>query len=116
MPGFDGTGPTGLGPMTGRGMGYCAVKFPQFGNLISGYSGIQGVPANVAYPAFINPYYLPVRPLYRSARYGEVVEGVVSLVIISSIFKDTERHEGLEDSLRRVYFLYLRVPVIITRR
>ena len=25
MPGFDGTGPGGRGPMTGRGMGYCAV-------------------------------------------------------------------------------------------
>ena len=24
MPGFDGTGPAGMGPMTGRGMGYCA--------------------------------------------------------------------------------------------
>lgn len=23
MPGFDGTGPMGQGPMTGRGMGYC---------------------------------------------------------------------------------------------
>ncbi len=23
MPGFDGTGPNGLGPMTGRGMGNC---------------------------------------------------------------------------------------------
>jgi len=28
MPGFDGTGPIGLGPMTGRGMGYCAVRLP----------------------------------------------------------------------------------------
>jgi len=25
MPGFDGTGPSGRGPMTGRGMGYCAI-------------------------------------------------------------------------------------------
>jgi hypothetical protein len=23
MPGFDGSGPRGQGPMTGRGMGYC---------------------------------------------------------------------------------------------
>jgi len=23
MPGFDGTGPRGMGPMTGRGAGYC---------------------------------------------------------------------------------------------
>lgn len=25
MPGFDGTGPRGKGPLTGRGMGYCAI-------------------------------------------------------------------------------------------
>ncbi|MCD6310782.1 MAG: DUF5320 domain-containing protein, partial [Candidatus Eremiobacteraeota bacterium] len=25
MPGGDGTGPMGMGPMTGRGMGFCAV-------------------------------------------------------------------------------------------
>lgn len=25
MPGFNGTGPRGQGPMTGRGMGYCAM-------------------------------------------------------------------------------------------
>ena len=26
MPGFDGTGPLGQGPFTGRGMGFCALK------------------------------------------------------------------------------------------
>jgi Family of unknown function (DUF5320) len=25
MPGFNGTGPRGMGPITGRGMGYCVV-------------------------------------------------------------------------------------------
>ena len=25
MPGFDGTGPNGMGPMTGGGRGFCAV-------------------------------------------------------------------------------------------
>ncbi len=29
MPGFDGTGPRGQGPMTGRGMGYCAVPIEE---------------------------------------------------------------------------------------
>ena len=28
MPGFDGTGPRGLGPMTGGGRGFCAVPLP----------------------------------------------------------------------------------------
>ncbi|HDR15608.1 MAG TPA: hypothetical protein ENN79_09055 [Desulfobacteraceae bacterium] len=27
MPGFDGTGPAGYGPMTGRGRGYCAPGY-----------------------------------------------------------------------------------------
>ncbi len=26
MPRFDGTGPDGMGPMTGRGMGYCITR------------------------------------------------------------------------------------------
>ena len=29
MPGFDGTGPSGLGPMTGRGLGFCHPRAPQ---------------------------------------------------------------------------------------
>ena len=34
MPGGDGTGPAGLGPMTGRAMGYCAgFNVPGFMNL-----------------------------------------------------------------------------------
>ncbi len=28
MPNFDGTGPRGLGPMTGAGNGYCVVRVP----------------------------------------------------------------------------------------
>jgi len=28
MPRFDGTGPMGQGPMTGRGMGFCALAGP----------------------------------------------------------------------------------------
>ncbi|MBL7177896.1 MAG: DUF5320 domain-containing protein [Desulfobacteraceae bacterium] len=33
MPQFDGTGPRGKGPMTGRGIGYCVVPIEN----ISGY-------------------------------------------------------------------------------
>ncbi len=29
MPGFDGTGPRGMGPMTGGGRGFCAI--PRYG-------------------------------------------------------------------------------------
>lgn len=27
MPGFNGTGPAGAGPLTGRGRGYCGTRF-----------------------------------------------------------------------------------------
>jgi len=39
MPRFDGTGPRGMGPMTGRGMGYCAVPLSRSrGAQPSGYT------------------------------------------------------------------------------
>lgn len=45
MPAFNGTGPRGEGPMTGRGEGYCAVKLPNRpGQLAYGYAGLQGRP------------------------------------------------------------------------
>jgi hypothetical protein len=31
MPGFDGTGPRGMGPMTGGGRGFCNPMSPLFG-------------------------------------------------------------------------------------
>ena len=38
MPRGDGTGPAGMGPMTGRGAGFCA------GNSVSGYANPVGGP------------------------------------------------------------------------
>lgn len=44
MPGFDGTGPRGQGPLTGRGEGYCALVLPPDGQAPLGYAGRQGRP------------------------------------------------------------------------
>lgn len=46
MPGFDGTGPLGQGPLTGGGRGYCAIAFPRpgSGRFPYGYAGWQGTP------------------------------------------------------------------------
>ena len=44
MPGFDGTGPRGQGPITGRGEGYCSVKIPDSARVPYGYAGLQGTP------------------------------------------------------------------------
>ncbi len=44
MPGFDGTGPTGQGAMTGGGRGYCAMPFARTGRQFSkgAFGGIGG--------------------------------------------------------------------------
>ena len=40
MPGGDGTGPGGMGPMTGRAAGYCAgYATPGFANPVGGFGG-----------------------------------------------------------------------------
>ena len=45
MPAFDGTGPRGQGPMSGRGEGYCAIRLPNpgSGKVPYGYAGRAGV-------------------------------------------------------------------------
>jgi len=45
MPGFDGTGPLGQGPMTGRGQGFCVLKESQRdpGQMV-GFAGMDGKP------------------------------------------------------------------------
>jgi hypothetical protein len=48
MPRFDGTGPQGQGPMTGRGEGYCAVRLPDEPERPAyGYAGLQGTPVQM---------------------------------------------------------------------
>lgn len=49
MPAFDGTGPRGQGPMTGRGEGYCAVRLPgpNTGRVPFGYAGRDGAPVRL---------------------------------------------------------------------
>lgn len=45
MPGHDGTGPKGLGPMTGRGGGYCLLKIPRTQDEPqTGFVGLSGKP------------------------------------------------------------------------
>jgi hypothetical protein len=47
MPGFDGTGPSGQGPMTGRGRGFCVLRVcAENPKEIKGFAGLQGMPVN----------------------------------------------------------------------
>ena len=53
MPGMDGTGPQGTGPMTGGGRGYCAIVLPppDAGQAPYGFAGLQGTPVQLSDPA-----------------------------------------------------------------
>jgi len=45
MPGFDGTGPLGQGPMTGRGLGFCVLTtLEENPSQVKGFAGLQAVP------------------------------------------------------------------------
>jgi len=45
MPGFDGTGPSGQGPMTGRGLGFCVLTSSgENPGRVKGVAGLRAVP------------------------------------------------------------------------
>jgi len=44
MPGYDGTGPKGMGPMTGGGGGFCVLKLPSSPEeSLTGFAGRSGL-------------------------------------------------------------------------
>jgi hypothetical protein len=49
MPAFDGTGPRGQGPMSGRGEGYCVmvIPAPETREQPHGYAGLEGRPVRM---------------------------------------------------------------------
>jgi hypothetical protein len=48
MPGFDGTGPQGKGPLTGRAQGYCVIRQAKGESArLQGFAGAQGAPVGV---------------------------------------------------------------------
>ena len=49
MPGFDGTGPRGMGPMTGGGRGFCAIPWTA--------NRPAYTTRRAAYPSYGMPYY-----------------------------------------------------------
>jgi hypothetical protein len=53
MPGFDGTGPRGYGPMTGGSRGYCVLKIPsKHDEPVTGFAGLSGRPVSLSQGGF----------------------------------------------------------------
>jgi hypothetical protein len=86
MPGFDGTGPMGQGPMTGGGRGFCAMPYRGYGSYgygmgapyyppFSGYPsygygmGAPYYPPSGGYPSFGRPFY-GYGPVFGAGRGG----------------------------------------------
>jgi hypothetical protein len=73
MPFGDGTGPMGLGPMTGRAAGFCAgFGRPGFTNPILGrrFGFAWGMPYGYPYMGYGYPYYgRGYMPFYRYLYY-----------------------------------------------
>jgi hypothetical protein len=59
MPGFDGTGPNRMGPMTGGGRGFCGIRVPGYLNPAHGFRRVPYMYSfNEAYG--YNPYIEPM--------------------------------------------------------
>lgn len=75
MPALDGTGPMGLGPMTGGGRGWCnpyfyGVRPPWWGFPALQPWGWRGIPYGLGM-GFINPYFAGFRAFpYRFSGRG----------------------------------------------
>jgi len=63
MPRGDGTGPAGMGPRTGRGMGYCA-GYPTPGYMNPGFGGQgRGLGRGMGWRRYAPPmYFSPMAP------------------------------------------------------
>ncbi len=68
MPGFDGTGPLGQGPLTGRGRGYCITPISSDKNVTTGNAGLQGYSLSSDYPYGFN-YRRSANSLYNNSYY-----------------------------------------------
>jgi hypothetical protein len=69
MPGFDGTGPNGMGPMTGGGRGFCSPR--GFG--VRNYAFPRWAP--YAYPAYGFYGYRPFTPRMSREQELELLKG-----------------------------------------
>jgi hypothetical protein len=90
MPGFDGTGPMGMGPMTGGGRGFCAIP------LRSGWPVYTGM-------RFYRPY---ASPYYGAYGFGPFAPGMTREQELELLKSETqalrEELKGLESRIKQL--------------
>ena len=91
MPGFDGTGPMGMGPMTGGGRGFCAV------------------PLHPAWPAYASArfpmtYAAPKdMPYYRARSFGTEISREEELSYLKRLSQSMKLDlEELEERIQKL--------------
>lgn len=102
MPGFDGTGPRGQGPMTGGGRGYCAVNLsnaglrPGTGGSFSGRGGKR----NCFYATGLPGWMRAQKGMRAFGGFGRAVSGEEELDILKS--QDELLKQQLENTQARI--------------
>lgn len=88
MPDFDGTGPRGLGPMSGKGRGYCMLKISQLPDEPhTGFAGLAGKPLT----------------LYPGSPSADIASLKFRVQCLQLMLRDIQRRiEVLEDNRRRI--------------
>ena len=90
MPGFDGTGPMGMGPMTGGGRGFCAIP------LRSGWPAYAGM-------RFYRPYAPPYRRAYGFGPFAPGMTREQELELLKSEAQaQREELKGLETRIAQL--------------
>ena len=102
MPAGDGTGPAGLGPMTGRGAGYCAeFPMPGYMNPMPGRGWGRGRGGGRG-RGWRHGYYpmgfLGVPPVYGDAPYHSPLSREQEM---SALKAQAEHFEGTLDEIRK---------------
>jgi len=101
MPGGDRTGPAGMGPMTGRGMGYCAgYNAPGYVYGAGGFYGRGGGRGFGRGRGYRNMYYLTGLPAW--ARYGYPGYGVPQVTAEDERAMLRDEKKILEEQLKQI--------------
>jgi hypothetical protein len=71
MPRFDGTGPRGTGPMTGRSEGYCVLELPETGRPVRGYVGMENAPVRLDQAPAVRSTRWPIMAAWRRGAFRQ---------------------------------------------